>query len=96
VVVRNYGWRLFYFLPVVCGNPNEDDLLPWTFFSNEVTMDNIQGRFAAHAAKRGKSPVHIEYSNYDTVLWAIPQVNIPFPIPYFLCYNEIQLSGRIK
>jgi hypothetical protein len=96
VVVRNYGWRLFYFLPVVCGNPNEDDLLPWTFFSNEVTMDNIQGRFAAYAAKRGKSPVHIEYSNYDTVLWAIPQVNIPFPIPYFLCYNEIQLSGRIK
>ena len=96
VVIRNYGWRIFYFIPVVCGNTDENAFLPWSFFSNEVTMDNIQKCFADYAAKQGKTPVHIEYSNYDTVLWAIPQVNIPFPVPYFLCYNEIQLTGRLK
>ena len=96
VVVRNYGWRLFYFIPVVCGNSDENSFLPWSFFSNDVTMDKVQKRFTEYAAKQRKTPVHIEYSNYDTVLWAIPEVNIPFPVPYFLCYNEIQLSGRLK
>lgn len=96
VVVRNYGWRLFYFFPVVCGNSDAGSSFPWVFFSNEVTMDNIQERFMAYAGERGKTPTHIEYFNYDTVMWAIPLLDVSIPVPYFLCYNEIQLSGRIK
>ena len=59
-------------------------------------MDNIQERFTAYAGERGKTPTHIEYFNYDTVMWAIPLLDVSIPVPYFLCYNEIQLSGRIK
>ena len=96
VIVRNYGWRLFYFLPIVCGNSDQDAFLPWTFFQNDVTMDKIQERFMYHAAKRGKKPSDLVYTNYDTVMWSIPLIDFPIPIPYLLCYNEIQLSGCIK
>ena len=96
LVVRNYGWRLFYFLPIVCGNTRTGSSFPWSFFNNEVTMDNIQQRFMEHAAKHGKTPCDLVYSNYDTVMWSIPLVEVPIPVPYLLCYNEIQLSGNLK
>ena len=96
VVVRNYGWRLFYVLPIVCGNSNEEAWFPWTFFHDDVTMDKIQKRFMDHAAKRGKTPSDLVYTNYDTVMWSIPLVELPIPVPYLLCYSEIQLSGCIR
>ena len=49
-----------------------------------------------HAAKHGKTPCDLVYSNYDTVMWSIPLVEVPIPVPYLLCYNEIQLSGNLK
>jgi hypothetical protein len=96
LVVRNYGWKLFYFLPIVCGNTDENAAIPWTFFKDDVTMDTIQSRFMSYAHQRGKTATSLTYNNYDTVLWSIPLANIPIPIPYLLCYNEIQISGRIK
>ena len=96
VVVRNYGWKLFYSIPLVCGNADENSSFPWVFFRNDVTMDKMQRQFIDFAAKQGKTPSKIVYNTYDTVLWEIPLVNVPVPIPYLLCYNEIQLSGQIK
>jgi hypothetical protein len=96
VVVRNYGWKLFYFIPVVCGNANESAYSPWVFFRNDVNMDKIQNRLMDFSARQGKTPHKLVYHNYDTVMWKIPLVNIPLPVPYFLCYNEIQLSARLK
>ncbi len=96
IVIRNYGWKLFYFIPIVCGNSNDDSWFPWTFFRNDVTIDKVQQKFADYAAKQGKIPNKIIYNSYDTVMWEIPLVDFPVPIPYLLCYDEIQLSGQIK
>lgn len=96
VVVRNYGWSLFYFIPVVCGNTSEEAWLPWSFFSNEITMDKVQERFFDYAVRRGKSAYNLKYTDYDTVMFNIPLVQYPLPIPYLLCYREIQLSGNLK
>jgi hypothetical protein len=96
VVVRNYGWKLFYFIPVVCGNASENPFSPWVFFRNDVDMNKLQSRLMDFAASNGKTPYKLVYHNYDTVMWEIPLVNLSLPIPYFLCYNEIQLSARLK
>ena len=56
----------------------------------------MQQKFADYAAKQGKIPNKIIYNSYDTVMWEIPLVDFPVPIPYLLCYDEIQLSGQIK
>jgi hypothetical protein len=96
LVVRNYGWKLFYFIPLVCGNANENSFSPWVFFRNDVNMDKVQSRLFDFAAQKGKTPHKLVYHNYDTVMWEIPLVNVPLPVPYLLCYNEIQLSARLK
>lgn len=95
-VVRNYGWKVFRYIPLVCGNADEDSWLPWTFFRDDMTMDKIQTRFMDFAAKRGKTPVNIEYTDYDTVMFNLPLVQYPLPIPYLLCYREIQISGGLR
>ena len=35
----------------------------------------------------------LAYTTRESVLFEIPSVNFPFPIPYILTYREIQLSG---
>jgi hypothetical protein len=96
VVVRNYGWTLFKYIPTVCGNASEDAWLPWSFFRNDITMDKVQKRFFDYARRRGKSATELKYTDYDTVMFNIPIVQYPLPIPYLLCYREIQLSGNLE
>lgn len=96
VVVRNYGWVLFKYIPLVCGNATKDAWFPWAFFRNDVTMDKVQQRFMDHARMTGKKPGDLKYTDYDTVMFDVPLLQYPLPIPYFLCYREIQLSGNLK
>ncbi len=96
VVVRNYGWKAFKYIPLVCGNATEDAWFPWVVLRDDITMDKIQKRFMDHAGKRGKTAVNLKYTDYDTVMFNLPLVQYPLPIPYLLCYREIQLSGTLK
>ena len=96
VVVRNYGWKAFKFIPLVSGNATEGAWFPWAVLRDDITMDKIQKRFMDHAGKRGKTPVNQKYTDYDTVMFNLPLVQYPLPIPYLLCYREIQLSGTLK
>lgn len=98
LVVSNYGWRLFYFIPLCCGNatPEKDRLGPWAFFRNDVTLEKVQSRFFETANQLDGSATDLTYCNNETVIFDIPFTNIPFPIPYFICYREIQLSGVVR
>ena len=101
VVVSDYGWRLFNIIPLVCGNAT-DPLVevphgPWAFFRDDVTMDKVQSRLVNYAAtKSEKKLIDITYNAYDTLFFSIPGLQIPVPIPYLLCYREIQISGTLK
>jgi len=100
VLVSNYGWQLFNCIPIVCGNATDprspEYSSPWAFFRDDVTMDKIQERLLKHAEERSKTPVELFYHNYDTVFISIPFTSVPIPIPYIVCYREIQLSGVLK
>lgn len=94
VVVSNYGWYLFNFIPLACGNVNDNASIPWVFFRNDVTMDKIQGRFFSYVYKKeGVKAVNLSYRANESVLFEIPGSNIPIPLPYIFTYKEIQLSG---
>lgn len=94
VLVSNYGWYLFHCIPLACGNANDDSILPWVMFRNDVTMDKIQERFFKHAdTKKGMTAKNLSYMTHESVLLEIPGSNIPIPLPYILTYKEIQLSG---
>ena len=96
VCVGNYGWYLFHFIPLACGNAEENPRLPWAFFRNDVTMDKIQRRFMSYADFYGKTPSDMTYYTRESVLFELPGIDFPLPIPYILTYREIQLSGVLK
>ncbi len=96
-LVGNYGWYLFHVFPLACGNANEDAWAPWVFFRNDVTMNKIQSRFMKAAADCGKPKTsNLTYITHEQVLFEIPGMNFPVPIPYFITYREVQLSGILE
>ena len=96
VCVGNYGWYLFHYFPLACGNASEDPRMPWAFFRNDVTMDKIQRRFMDYARFYGKTPFDMTYYTRESVLFELPGIDFPLPVPYILTYKEIQLSGVLK
>lgn len=94
VVMNNYGWKLFDWIPLFSGNPDEDVQkgfsLGCRFFADTVTVETMQERFMKYAEGRAvECPV---YDLNDTVVWTI----FGIPIPYVITYKEITLSGTLK
>lgn len=92
VLARNFGWRLFNWIPLACGNASKDAECSFVLFRDDVTMEKVQSRFVDYAA--GREILDPTYHNCDSVFFNI--VGIPFPIPYVICYREVSLSGTIR
>ena len=90
VVMNNYGWKLFDWIPLFSGNADEDASCGVAFFRDDVTMDKIQARFVKYAdGRRIECPA---YSAKDTIfLWIMG-----IPLPYIVTYKEINVSGTMK
>ena len=96
ILVSNYGWYLFNSVPLVGGNASENPTGHFAWFRDDVTMKKIQRRLMDEAEAQGRPVENLVWTNYDSVLFSIPFVSIPFPIPYILTYREMQLSGELK
>lgn len=96
VHTSNYGWYLFNFIPIACGNAAKDAIIPFVLFRNDVTMDKIQRRLFDSAGEENRKPSNISYVCHNEIFFEIPGTNIPVPVPYVLCYKEIQLSGELE
>ena len=99
LVASNYGWYLFGSIPLVGGNATNPETRcgPWAFFRDDVTMDKIQGRLTSYAAtKPDRQLVDLVYHTHNEIFFQIPFSEIPLPIPYVICYRQIQLSGTLK
>jgi len=90
VVMNNYGWKLFDWIPLFSGNADADATCGVAFFRDDVTMEKVQSRFAAYA--NGRSVDCPMYDMNDTVFMSI----LGLPIPYLFTYKEITLSGTVK
>ena len=93
VLASNYGWYLFNVIPLACGNSREDRWTPWVLFRDDVKMEKVQKRFTDYATKNGLVIEEMTYRNKESVMFEIPSLNFPLPVPYLLTYREIQLSG---
>jgi len=93
VLASNYGWYLFHFIPIVCGNARYDAWAPWVMFRDDVTMDKVQSRFMHHVNGQGMDVEDLVYTTRESVMLEIPGINTTLPIPYLLTYREVQLSG---
>ena len=81
IYVSDYGWKLFNCIPL---------------FRPDITVDRVQKALADEATNRKKTATGLTYRNYDTIFFEIPLLYIPIPIPYVICYHEVQLSGVLQ
>jgi hypothetical protein len=91
VLVSNYGWYLFNCIPIVCGNASGADSFPWKFFTNHVDPVLLHDRMMAYANSKNASVKDLVFSRDEKIFFEIPEVS--FPIPFFVCYHEVQISG---
>ena len=91
VLVTNYGWYLFNCAPLVCGNASPGGTFPWSFFSDQVNPEIVHDRLMAYAASRDANVEELVASYDEKVFLQVPEVQAP--IPYLLCYREVQASG---
>lgn len=96
VNVYNDGWYLFDSLPIVTGNADPHRFLPFVFFRNDATMEIIQDRFFSYAQEKGRAVSELNYLTQESVLFEVPGLSFPLPIPYLLTNRKIQLSGVLK
>lgn len=81
IYVDDYGWKLFNWIPI---------------FRRDITLERVQKALMEESNRRGKVATDLVYHRYDTVTFDIPLIVITLPIPYIICYHEIQLSGVLK
>ena len=81
IYVEDFGWKLFNWIPL---------------FRSDITLERVQNELKAESNRRGKVATDITIHRYDTVTFDIPLVVISIPIPYIICYHEIQVSGVLK
>ena len=93
VVVSNYGWYLFNWIPLACGNATPGAFFPWKFFSGQVKSDLLHDRLMTHAAAQNADVKDLAFIRTEKVCFDLPGTDFPVPIPYILCYREIQFSG---
>jgi len=90
VVVNNWGWKLFDWIPLVSGNATEDAFMETAFFRDDVTFEKLQTRLEKYANGREiDCPVFTPIDYQVFVIYGIP-------IPYILTYKEYTLSGTLK
>lgn len=93
VLVSNYGWYLFNCIPLVCGNASHDASFPWKFFTKQVSPAVLHDRMMSYANSKKANVRNLVATHNEKVFFDIPGSDIPVPIPFLLCYQEIQLSA---
>lgn len=81
IYVDDYGWKLFNWIPI---------------FRSDITLERVQKELMAEANRRGKVATDLICHYHDKMSFDIPLVVINIPIPYVICYHEIQLSGVLQ
>ena len=94
VIVRNYGWNLFGFIPLVCGNADVDSFWGSTFFSDEVTLDVAHDVLARHAAAGGREIRDVVVLDDRQALF-VPFSISYIPIPWIVQYKEVNVSATL-
>lgn len=93
VLISNYGWYLFNCIPLVCGNAMPGESFPWKFFADHVDPVLLHDRMMTYAKSKNANLKNIVIARDERVFFEVPGTEIPCPLPFFVCYQETQLSG---
>lgn len=91
VLISNNGWYFLNSIPLACGNTSNNRSLPWIFFSDHVNPTIVHDRMMEYAKSMNANIKDVVGTCDEKVFMEVPQ--IPIPIPFLLCYREVQISA---
>ena len=95
VVVRNYGWNLFGFIPLVCGNADVESIWGSTFFKDEVTLEIAHGVLSKYVADSGREICDIVVMADRKALWSVQLFVVHISLPWVVQYKEVNVSATL-
>ena len=94
VVVSNYGWYLFNWIPLACGNARTGARFPFVLFRDDVKESIVHDKItSSYAVARGLDLEELNLIFTENVLLTLPGTSVPIPLPYVVCYRERLVSG---
>lgn len=93
--IQNYGWYLFDWIPLACGDIDPDAIICFSLFHDQVRTDLLTEELNRHARHVGAVPRCVVTLNTDHVSIQIPGTTFPLVFPYIICYREVQLSALL-
>ena len=91
VVVSNYGWTLFGYVPIVCGSANAKSGCPFAFFRNDLKPEFAKAKLDAVTAERDAIATDVWYYGTNDVLFDFYYT----PLPWVIVYKEVNLSANL-
>ena len=93
LIVDNYGWYLFGYVPLLCGNEKLDSWCPISVFCDEVNPqvahEKVKGLSEREGCEIGN--YHLIYDN--EVMFEF--YSIPVPIPWIVVRKEVSISAYL-
>lgn len=91
VLASNYGWTLFGWIPLICGNTNEESWCPVTLFKNETTLGDMREKVVRVAAARNCDLTDVMAMDDNNVIFDFYYI----PVPWVLVYKEANISANL-
>jgi hypothetical protein len=91
ITVSNYGYYLFNFLPLFCGNTQEGHIGNTVWFQNHVTLERTQGVMMREIKEQKPLVTNLQTHSYETCFFSvIPYIGNSLGIVW---YKQIDLSA---
>jgi len=91
ITVSNYGYYLFNFFPIFCGNTMEGRIGNTVWFQNHVTLERTQGVMMREIKEQKPLVTNLQTHSYETCFFSvIPYIGNSLGI---IWYKQIDLSA---
>lgn len=91
VTVSNYGYYLFYFIPLFCGNTVDGHLGNTVWFQNQVTLEKVQSVLIREVKPKNPQVTCLQPHAHETCFFSvIPYIGNSLGIVW---YKQIDLSA---
>lgn len=91
VSVSNYGWTLFGYVPLLCGNANFDSWCPFVFFRDDIRPELAHEKLMDLAREKGCRVEDLNLMGDNAVLFDAYYA----PVPWIIVYKETNISANL-
>ena len=93
LIVDNYGWYLFGYVPLLCGNKKLDSWCPISIFCDEVNPQVAYEKVKSLSEREGCEIGNFHLVDDNDVMFEF--YSVPVPIPWIVVRKEVCISAYL-